>query len=345
VTARDLGRTMIHEHIFISLICYWAPEQNPTIAYEPVTLERLGDIRADPAACRHNLYLDDPKTALSELIRYRTVGGSTIVELSTSGIGRDPRALAWVSEKSEVNVVAGCGYYIRPSHPPGLETRSTDSLVQDMVLDLTEGIDGTKIRAGIIGEIGMATCPMDPSERRVLEAAARAQQMTGVGIITHSAPGTESAFEVADVLTKGGADMTRVVISHLDDRFGTDLDMYKRLAASGVRLGLDTFGREVYFKARRRQHPSDDVRIDTVCRLVEAGLSRQIMLSQDICSRHELAFYGGHGYAHILRNIVPRLRDRGLSDAEIDSLLVDNPAYVLSGLDGRGVPVRDSLAT
>ena len=326
-----LGRTLIHEHLFISTLCYWSPEDDPSIAYEPVSLERLTDIRANAFACRDNLTLDDGQVALSEVERYRAAGGATLVEVTPAGMGRDPRALAWIAESSGVNIVAGCGYYISASHPAGFESRSVESIAEEMIADLTVGIDSTSIKAGVIGEIGMATSPMDPTEERVLQAAAAAQQASGAAIITHCAPGEESAFEIASILEKAGADLERVVISHLDERFRANIGLFRDLAGTGVRFGFDTFGRDIYYGARRRQHPSDAIRIEAICELLAAGLGDHILVAQDVCMRHELAHFGGQGYAHVLTQIVPRLRDRGVSENEIDVMLVENPRTVLAG--------------
>lgn len=334
VPADQLGPVMIHEHVIASLLCYWSPDDDPSLAAAGVTIGRLGDIRANAFASRDNLLLDDLGVAAAELARYRQAGGGTVVEVSSVGLGRDPRALAWVAEQAGVQVVAGCGYYNRPAHPPGVEGRSAGELADEMLADLRDGIGGSGVRAGVIGELGAATSPLDPVERRVLEAAARAQRQAGVGIITHSAPGTASAFEIAAVLEAAGADLTRVVISHLDERFRTDVDRFRALARTGVRFGFDTFGRELWYASRGRQHPSDDVRVDAVCGLLDAGLGDHVVLAQDICLKHELTTYGGHGYDHVLRRIAPRLLDRGVPREQLDAMLVGNPRRVLAGDHG-----------
>ena len=329
--AGALGVTLIHEHLMVNLRCYWRPDDDPEAAFLPVAIERLAAIRANPFGVRDNLLIDEPPVVAAELIRYREAGGATIVDVTPPGLGRDVRTLEWLERQTGVNVVAGCGYYIKETHPPGMESRSVDDLAAEMIRDITVGMDGTGLKAGVIGEIGVATCPMDPVERKVLRAAAIAQQETGCAIVAHSAPGDESPFEVLGVLAGAGADLTRVVQSHLDDRFRTDVDKYRRVAEMGANLGLDTFGRELYYRARRRQLPSDDLRVRAVVSLLEAGLLDHIFPAQDICFKHELGAYGGHGYDHFLRRIAPRLRRSGVSEEELDGMLRLNPARVLSG--------------
>jgi phosphotriesterase-related protein len=171
---------------------------------------------------------------------------------------------------------------------------------------------------------------MIPAERRVLRAAARAQRATGAAMVLHSAPGTESVFEIIRVLSRAGARMDKVVISHLDERLRDDMSLFRRAAGSGIRFGFDTFGREIYYDGRRKQHPSDTQRIDTVCRLLDAGLGDRIALAQDICLKHELSSFGGQGYAHVLKRIVPRMLHAGVPQPAIDQMLIGTPAAILA---------------
>lgn len=331
LAAGDIGVTLIHEHLMLNIRCYWTPGDDPEGAFLPVDMGIMGRVRRNPFAFRDNLILDDPGLAVDELTRFRRADGSTIVDLTPPGIGRDPRTLVWLAETTGLNIVAGCGYYIKETHPPGLDARSVDDIAEEMVSELTEGIGGTGVRAGVIGEIGPGTSPMDTTELRVAQAAALAQQEVKCAVVTHSAPGQDSPFEVAAALEKAGADMTRVVQSHLDERFRADIASFKSLAETGSNFGLDTFGRELYFEPRKKQHPTDETRVDTVCALLDAGLIDHLLLAHDICFKHELAAYGGHGYDHIQRGIVPRLKDRGVSSKELDTMLRVNPARVLTG--------------
>lgn len=326
----NLGPALLHEHVISSLLCYWESDAAPPLAAATVDLENLAEVRRHPFAVRSNLILDDIERAAGELRKFANAGGHVVVDATSHGLGRDVRAIRLVSHLSGVPMVAGCGYYVRASHPPGVGERTERALTEEMVRDIRLGIDGTTVRAGVIGEIGVGTYPMDPVERRVLRAAVRAQTETGAGLIVHPAPGERSAFELARVLTSAGAQMDKVVMSHLDERFRTSDALFRRLALCGCRLGLDTFGREIYWDGRKRQHPSDAERIRMVLRLLDMGLGDRIVLSQDICLRHELASLGGHGYGHVLTNIVPRLREAGVTEALIDQMLVGTPRRLLS---------------
>jgi phosphotriesterase-related protein len=331
IPAAQAGRTLIHEHLVCSLTKYWLPDLAPEVATSRVTLETLHDVRAHAFSVRDNLVLGDIENAIREMGELRAAGGSTLVEVTSHGIDRDVRALEAISRRSGINVVAGCGYYIGLTHPVGLADRTEGSLADEMRRELLEGIDGTQIRAGVLGELGVGTYPMVAAERKVLRAAARVQRDTGAGMILHSAPGAkESVFEIIGVLERAGARMDKVVISHLEERFRDDWRAYRRAGESGVRFGFDTFGREIYYDGRRKQHPSDTQRIEIVCRLLELGLGDRIALAQDICLKHELSAFGGQGYAHVLTNIAPRLRLAGIPDDALDQMFVATPAAILA---------------
>lgn len=330
VAASTLGRTLIHEHLVSSLVPYWVPETAPAAASLKVSLATLTQVRRHAFAVRDNLVLDDLDGAVREMGKFTAAGGSTIVEVTSLGIGRDVGAIEQIARRSGVNVVVGCGYYIHATHPRSLEERTEASLAAEMVEEIVDGIAGTGIRAGVLGELGVGTYPMHIAERKVLRAAARAQVRTGAGMVVHPAPGTDSAFEIVRVLERAGARMDKVVVSHLDERLRDDVRAFRRLGASGCRFGFDTFGREIFYDGRRRQHPSDQERIRTVTLLLDAGLGDRITLAQDICLRHELSAFGGQGYDHVLVNIVPRLLESGVPAAVVDRMLIETPARVLA---------------
>ena len=330
IPATELGTTLVHEHLLVDIRCNWRPQDDSAIALLPVTMPLLGRIRANPFACRDNLVVDEPHVLVEELRRYRDAGGDTIVDATPPGLGRDAGVLEWLATESGVNIVAGCGFYIEATHPARLDQWSVEDIAAEMIRDLTEGMDGTGIKAGVIGELGATGHPMGRAERKVFQAAALAQREVGCAIIAHSGAGTDSPMEVLEVLSEACADMSKVVQSHLDDRFRTDLDLYRRAADLGAGFGLDTFGRELYYSMRKSWLVSDDERVDALIMLIEAELTERIFPAQDICFKHELSTYGGHGYDHFLRCIVPRLEDRGVAGESLDRILRENPARLLA---------------
>ncbi len=342
VSADELGLTLTHEHLFIDLICYWRPPTEATLlayADAPVEMGNLGQIRRNPLLNRDNLRLTDLDLAIQEVMEFRKLGGATIVDVTPADIGRDPLALQIVSRITGLNIVAGCGHYVHVAHPSALGDESAEAIAERLVKELTEGIGDTGVRPGIIGEIGTSD-PLHPNEEKILRAAARAQQVTGVAITVHLHPSSRKAHEILDILESEGADLSRVVmghldvaLGHLDIEFAEAIDYHRSLAERGCYIEFDTCGVDMYVQKSKYHRafacPSDRERAKAIARLADAGFLPQILLSQDVCFKHSLVRYGGFGYGHILRNFVQSLRDFSLGDREIHQLLVENPRRML----------------
>lgn len=331
VPAAALGSTLMHEHVLASMASHW--NEPADLADREISRRRLDLGLLWRVRVNHNLLLDncellDRDLAARELELFHTAGGTTIVELSSVGLARDPEGLAELARRTAVNIVCGTGYYVAASQTTGTDDRGVEDLAGEMVHELYEGIGRSGIRAGAIGEIGVSE-PMAPFERAVLLAATKAQRTTGALLVVHPGAGTASIRAIADLLEAERADATRVVLSHADERLRGDSAALLALLRRGFTLGFDTFGREGYMPWRKRQHPSDAQRIETLVTLVAAGFGGQIVLSQDLAWKHELAAFGGQGYGHVLRNIVPRLRDSGVPEEAIHRMLVENPRRLL----------------
>jgi phosphotriesterase-related protein len=337
VSADELGITMAHDHIFCvqplvseyQHIPLGQPRgiEDSEMAGVPVALEHLWWIRQNWLSNRDNLIVDDEDVAVAELRRYSAVGGRTIIDPSIDGVGRNPTALARVSRASGVNIVVGSGYYVEETHPKWIRDQPAEVVAARIIDDVMSGIGDTGIRAGLIGEIG-CTWPLSDAERHVLDAAAIAQRETGAALMVHPGRNSGSPFEILEHLSEAGADTRRVVLAHLD-RTVQDVEMLKDLGETGAFLEFDLFGMETsmypYFWTGI-DVLSDAQRLALLEELLSHGLTEQLLVSHDICTKHRLAHYGGHGYDHILRNVVPWMRRRGVGDGEVDAILVRNPA-------------------
>ncbi len=330
ISARDLGITLMHEHVFIDLSLLWDPPtsewQEPLVDAE-ITLANRGLLQVDPYVSRRNLVLDDFGVAVAELAPFRLLGGGSVVELTTTGIRPRPAKLREVSEQTGLHIVAGCGCYTHRSHPPEVVALSESELLERLLDEITNGLGGTVVRPGIIGEIGTSS-PVHPDEAKVLRAAAAAQGKTGLAINVHVAIFRREALAALDILEAAGADLSRVVISHLDEQ--PDTAYHRAILERGVYVEYDTFGSESYFDGDGSAEPSDRERVDCLVELLDAGFGDRLLISQDVCTKVQLLKYGGSGYGHILRSILPRLRRRGVDDATVRKLLVENPARVLA---------------
>ena len=330
VPAPDLGITLMHEHVFIDLSFLWdAPAsdwQKPLVDAE-ITLANRGLLQVDPYVSRRNLLLDEFDVAVEELAPFRQLGGSSVVDLTTTGIRPQPAKLREVSERTGLHIVAGCGYYTQRSHASEVAALSESQLLERLLDEIANGLGGTDVRPGIIGEIGTSS-PVHPDEAKVLRVAAAAQAKTGLAINVHVAIFRREALVVLDILEAAGADLSRVVISHLDEQ--PDTAYHRAILERGAYVEYDTFGSESYFDGDGSAEPSDRERVDCLIELLDAGFGDRLLISQDVCTKVQLLKFGGSGYGHILRSIVPRLRRRGVDDATVLKLLVENPARVLA---------------
>jgi phosphotriesterase-related protein len=341
--AEQLGVTLPHEHVFCDITCLCPPpdsEDRREFLERPVEMGILGFIRRDPLFNRDNCLLTDVDLAIEEVREFKKLGGGTIVDLTSEEmVGRDPVALRAVARATGVNIVCGCGHYLHFIHPPGAAEESMECIAERLVDELTDGIGDTGVRPGIIGEIGTSD-PIHPREAKMLRAAAWAQQKTGAAVTVHCNLGTRTGAEVLRVLDGAGADLSRVVLGHVDFALG-HLDVsfedavgyHMQLASSGCFIEYDTVGADGYFRGTGAERPfwapSDRQRADAIARLLDAGFGDQVLISHDICLKHYLLHYGGFGYGHILREFTHNLKDAGVGEADIRRLLVENPAKML----------------
>ena len=331
VQPSELGPTTTHEHLYIDFSFMYRPAQDSALDLSdaPITLENLGWVRHNHYSSHANLQLMDVDTAVSETALFKAAGGGAIVDATTIGIGRDARALQRISRESGVHVIMGAGFYVDAVHPRDMDSLNVDVLSQRIVDDIRNGVDGTGIKAGIIGEIG-CTWPLTDNERKSLRAAAIAQGETGAAILIHPGRHPDAPAEILEVLADSGADISRVIMGHLD-RTVFDMDKLLSVAASGCYLEWDLFGSEgSYYPLANIDMPSDAQRLDFIKGVVDGGYADKVVIAQDICTNHRLTRYGGHGYAHILENIVPRMRRKGFSDDAVEAITVGNPASILA---------------
>jgi phosphotriesterase-related protein len=269
---------------------------------------------------------DDEQLAIEELRRFREAGGRSAIDHATRWIGGDPEALRRISEATDVHIVAGCGFY-SPMLPDDIDRLSVGQLEESIVREVSEGIDGTTIKPGFIGEIG-TNWPITPQEEKIVRAAARAQARTGLALSIHAFPWERAGLILLDIAKSEGADLSRVVICHLDHTM--DLDYHKKVARRGAYVEYDRFGVEWYSSQETlRTFPRDTERVAGLKELIQSGFAQHLLISQDVCQKIELKKFGGHGYAHILRYTVPMMKRMGISDEHIHTILVENPRRML----------------
>ena len=329
----DLGTTICHEHVFIDgtpLQVKPLTTSEEGMARQPVSLEILWWLRLYPHKNPDNMHLDDVDTAVYELMQYKMLGGDSLVDVTSIGLGRDPEGLYRVSRATGLNIIMGAGYYSELTFPPKIDRMSEEELAEEIMQDISEGVGNTGIKPGVIGELGSRDWPWPDSSRKGVRAAAMAQVRTGAPIIIHTPSHPDAPFVIVETLREAGADLAKTVMSHIDVVLPT-FEEHKMLLDTGVNLQFDHFGREVSYSdvAPAQELPNDAQRIGYINRLVDEGYGRQILMSHDTPTKDRLTVWGGPGYGHILRSIVPRMKIKGIADEHIRAILVENPARIL----------------
>jgi phosphotriesterase-related protein len=293
VAAQQLGVVLPHEHVFIDLVSEY----------------------------RGNGLLNDEHLACEELRALRAAGGSTLVDLTLDEIGRDPAALRRVSEATGISIVMGCGHYRDPYLDRAwFDRTAVDAIAEELVRDITEGVSGTGVRAGIIGEIGADRGYISAAEERSFRAAARAHARTGLTINTHAARWPVGTAQL-QLLAEEGVDPRRVIVGHTDSVPIPDYHLV--LVRQGCYVSFDSIGTGSPYDTDRA--------VDYVLDLVKAGFGAQILLSHDVCLRDHLRAAGGPGYAYLLTDFLPRLTAAGLDPEQVRSFVTDNPRMALTG--------------
>ena len=326
-----LGVTLTHEHLLIDLRVWCEEpedEEQKAFVHAPVEMATLGAIRREPFGNLDNCVLDDTALAIEELRRFKTAGGGSVVDCTNNGLGRTPLALAEIAQATGINIVMGSGYYIGRSHPYDMVDRSVEMIADEIESDLMQGVADTGVRSGLIGEIG-TSFKVRENEQKVLRAAARAQRRTGAPISVHLLPWQKNGVEVLDILEGEGANPHQVILCHLSPT-SDDLEYHTTLAKRGAYVEYDFFGMEFYVDSVGRYTGSDAGSVTALKRLIDAGFLERLLLSHDIAMKVQLTRYGGWGYAHLVKNVVPMLSRGGLSAEQIDILIVANPRRVLT---------------
>jgi phosphotriesterase-related protein len=275
--------------------------------------------------------------AIAKLSSLRAKGVTTIVDPTVIGLGRYIPRVQQIADQVDLHIIVATGVYTYGDLPfaytlrgPGTVLDGPEPMVDDFVRDLTVGIADTGVRAAFL-KCAVEHADMSPGVERVLRAAAAAHRETGAPLTVHTSAAEQTGRPVIDILTQEGVDLTKVVLGHAGD--SNDLDYLTAMADTGAILGMDRFGIDVY--------NSTADRISTIVTLVERGYADRMVLSHDASCY--IDWFGPEAdtllpavmpnwqYEHISDDVLPELRHRGVTDAQIDQMLVENPRRYFSG--------------
>ncbi len=306
VDTSELGFTLSHEHL--------ATNAAGILKTFPELVDRAGVVEQANATLRE---------AFQEGLR-------TIIDVTTIDLGRDVEMMREVSQTTGVHIVAATGNHLAVPRP--FVDLAPEVIAGLYVREIEVGIEGTGIKAGIIkvaSDEGGVTRPQEV----VLRAAGQACVRTGTPISTHTWSPDRVGEEQVRILQDEGVDMDKVYIGHSNDDM--DMSYLLGLLRKGVWLGLDRFP-----GGRRPGTPYWEERTQLAKQLIDAGYTDRIMLSHDhsvpkarygVAVQEERIKYNPDGYNFITRNVLPRLKDMGVSDDTINQVMVENPRRFLAG--------------
>lgn len=332
VSPDKIGPALMHEHMFIFFQPTHQRQRKMTPAQQraydqPLTLATLYQSRYGYGVAGSD-DIGNFDLVRNEVAEFKKWGGDTIVDVSDIGLGRDPTALQELARVTGMHLIMGSGYYQKAYHPANMDRLTVDDLTRVIVHDIEVGAEGTNIRSGIIGEVGVNGNPLTPNEIKSVRASGRASRITGAPITFHYGGQWEEKFAVLDVLQSEGVDMSHVVMGH-SGNLSQDLPFMLRLLKRGVTIQMDWVGvlggGDGLFYG-----PTDMEKAKGIAALVKAGYANRIVLGHDICTPTQLKAYGGNGYAFISRYFLPALRRLGVGDKAIHMIMVDNPRRILT---------------
>ena len=303
IPVEQLGRTLAHEHVFV------------------VGEEYRQNYQAD--------WDEEEKIvqAVRDLNELKSLGIDSIMDPTVVGLGRYIPRIQRIAEQTDLNIVVATGVYTYNEVPfqfhfsgPGLLFDVPEPMTELFVSDIENGIAGTGVKAGFL-KCAIEEQGMTPGVERVMRAVAQAHVRTGAPITVHTNVHNRSGLDAQRVLREEGADLTKVVIGHSGD--STDLDYLMELADAGSILGMDRFGLDVLLPFEQR--------VDTVAQLVERGYADRMVLAHDASCfidwfdpQAKAQAVPNWNYRHISEDVLPALLERGVSEEQIQTMLVDN---------------------
>ncbi|XP_015121972.1 phosphotriesterase-related protein [Diachasma alloeum] len=331
VELSQLGRTLTHEHLAMDFHRFYVPPPKPLAAYfqKKIALNNVGYVKQYPYSSRYNVNFydeDASKAVIEDVMIYKKNGGGTIVDNTTCGIQRDLSLMKKISNDTGVHVIVGSGYYVEATQAPSTLKLTEEQMHNVMMNELTKGcMDYPSIKAGFIGEVG-SSWPITDFEKIAIRATATVQRQLGCPVTFHPGRNTQAPFEIMNIYLEAGGDPKKAIMSHLDRTIKTK-EALMEFAKFDCYCQFDLFGIECsyYQLDESTEMPSDAERLNRIKWIYEERGVEQILMSHDIHTKHRLIQFGGHGYSHILTNVIPRMSTRGFTNQDIDTITIENP--------------------
>lgn len=279
-----------------------------TLMHEHMTIDLSGQ--------KHNLdcKVDCIDEITKEMKKLYSKGVRNIVEVTNRGMGRNVKNIVKISKESGINFICSTGFYKEPFLPDYVYEMDKEEIAELLINDIEIGIDGTGIKAQLLGEIGTSKDYMTKEEEKIFESVVIAHKKTGVPISTHTTLGTNALGQI-EFFEKNNVDLSKVNIGHVD--LSGDVQYIIEILSKGVYISFDTIGKNNYLL--------DSKRVEMLKILQDMNLLNKVFLSQDISRKSNMEFMGGIGYSYIFDSFIPMLKEKGITDESLDLMLHKNP--------------------
>ena len=308
IDSANLGTTLMHEHVFV------------------LDAELVQNYPEEWGSEEHRVA--DAVVRMNEL---KASGVDSLVDLTVTGLGRYIPRIQRIAEQTSLNIIVATGIYTYNELPeffhfrgPGSLLGGAEPMIEMFVRDLTEGIANTGVKAGIL-KCATDRLGLTPDIERALRATAQAHRLTGAPISTHTHAGKKVGLDQQRIFAEEGVDLSRVVIGHCGDT--TDLEYLEELIRNGSYLGMDRFGIDSIL--------GFEDRVNTVVALCEKGHAEKLVLSHDAaCFLHWMpeqlipVALPKWNYLHIHKDVIPALKQKGVTAAQIETMMVRNPRRI-----------------
>ena len=279
-----------------------------TLMHEHMTIDLSGQ--------KHNLdcKVDCIDEITKEMKKLYSKGVRNIVEVTNRGMGRNVKNIVKISKESGINFICSTGFYKEPFLPDYVYEMDKEEIAELLINDIEIGIDGTGIKAQLLGEIGTSKDHMTKEEEKIFESVVIAHKKTGVPISTHTTLGTNALGQI-EFFEKNNVDLSKVNIGHVD--LSGDVQYIIEILSKGEYISFDTIGKNNYLL--------DSKRVEMLKILQDMNLLNKVFLSQDISRKSNMEFMGGIGYSYIFDSFIPMLKEKGITDESLDLMLHKNP--------------------
>ncbi len=291
IKKEEFGKTMCHEHFIVDLT----------------------EVRKDGVS-----KIETVEEVIPEIQMMMDLGVEAAIEVTTIDLNRDVLKLKEICQQTGLKIVCSTGYYLDPYHPKWLDEATVEDIAEVYIKELTQGIDDTGIKAGIIAEIASSPNGFIGNERKILEAAALAASKVGCAVSTHT--GRETANETVEILLSYGMNPDKIILGHQD--LIDDSRYHLELLKKGVNLAFDTCGKTAY--------QSDEIRAANMLKIIKAGYGNHILVSNDVSRKSYFVSNGGQGYLTAYQKVLPLLKKMGASIEDINKISTINPARILA---------------